>query len=111
MELQDGRNTAEFKAFLACTSKVVSTIKGDLSIADSLLENGLISVETYDEVCSHSFGERKKATKIFSNVRNKIELDKINFNVFCDILKERSYCTELYERLIGKTTSYVLSLL
>ena len=88
-QAQEGRGTAEFKAFVACTSKLVSTIKGDLSIADNLVEKHLISVETYDEVTSHSFGERTKATKIVSSVRSKIEMDKMNFDVFCDILAKR----------------------
>ena len=103
MDVEEGRGTAEFKAFVACTSKIVSTVKGDFTIADVLLEKSLISVETYDEVCGHSFGERTKATKILCSVRNKIEVDKMNFDVFCKILKERPYCADLYERLIGET--------
>ena len=78
MKVKEGKDTAEFKAFVACTEKLVSTIKGDLSIADKLLEKGLISVDTYDEVSSHSLISKVKARKIFSSVRDKIEVDKAN---------------------------------
>ena len=54
MALQEGKDTAEFRAFMACTSKIVATIKGDLSIADKLLERGLISFEVYGEILSRS---------------------------------------------------------
>ena len=110
MKIQEGKDTAEFKAFVACTEKLVSTIKGDLSIADKLLEKGLISVDTYDEVSSHSLISKVKARKIFSGVRDKIEVDKANFNTFCNILadSESRYYTDLYQKLKGEEVNAVL---
>ncbi len=99
---QEGRDTAEFKAFISCTTKIVSTVKGNLSIADKLLEERLISDETYDEIQSNSITERTKARKIFSCVKEKIKLNTDNFNVFCDILEESSYYLDLLSKLKGK---------
>ncbi len=88
---------------MSCTSKIVSTVKGDLSIVDKLLEEGLISEETYDEIAlSNSITNRTKARKIFTNVREKVKLSTSNFNVFCDILEESSFYLDLLSRLKGK---------
>ncbi len=100
---QEGRDTAEFKAFVSCTSKIVTTVKGDLSIADKLLEERLISDETYDEIAlSNTITERTKARKIFTSVREKIKLSTGNFNVFCEILEESSFYLDLLSRLKGE---------
>ncbi len=108
---QEGRDTAEFKAFVSCTSKIVNTVKSDLSIADKLLEEGLISEETYDEIAlSNSITDRTKARKIFTNVREKVKLSTGNFNVFCDILEESLFYLDLLSRLKGKLFTWNLFL-
>ncbi len=103
----DGRDTPEYKAFKSCTSMIINTIKNDLSIVDKLLEEGLISDETFDEVTQfHSIVDKTKARKIFSSVRDKIKLDVKNFDIFSDILDETLYYSNLSSKLKGKLLSY-----
>ncbi len=100
----EGRYTPEFRAYKSCTSMIVNTVKGDLNIADKLLEEGLISDDTYDEVTqSQSILPKTKARKMFSSVREKIKQDVKNFDVFFDILEEESsYYSSLVSKLKGK---------
>ena len=105
VELQEGKDTAEFKAFVACASKLVAAIEGDLSIADQLLDKGLISDEIHEKLLPQSqrFSKRTKAGEIFSSVKNKIKEDKIYFDVFCDILEKNGlYYVDVYQLLKGK---------
>ena len=104
VQVQQGKDTAEYRAFVACTSKLVDAIKGDLNIANQLLEKGLISDEIHEVLFrSQRFSKKTKATKIFSSVKSRIKADKICFDVFCDILRESGpYYADLYQLLKGK---------
>ena len=94
--------SVEYKAFVSCASKIISTIRGDLSIANRLLEAGLISDETYEEVSvSHTMTERKKAEKIFGRIKDKIKSAEGKFHVFCSILAKSVYYKDLFKNLKG----------
>ncbi len=100
----DGRDTPEYKAFKSCTSMVINTIKYDQSIVDKSFGEGLISEETHGYYRTQSY---ERANRVVSNLREKIELDAKNFNVFCDILKENGpYCADLLSKLQSKFFTY-----
>ena len=104
---EGGDETAEYKAFRACTPELVSAIKGNLSIVDKLLARGLISEDTYEDTLIQSLADRIKAEKLVSKLREKISECKKNYSVFCDILEEdKVYYKNLLEKLQGEHINF-----
>ena len=102
----------EYKTLVKYTSDLIHLLQHDIvSISAKLLEKGLVSEDTYQEVLStDGISNQKKAAELLSCVRDQVKESGSRFYDFVGVLKEEAYFDDIVKKLIQARSKFICCL-
>ena len=104
----------EYKTLVKYTSDLILLLQHDIvSISAKLLEKGLVSEDTYQEVLStDGISDQKKAAELLSCVRDQVKESgsSSRFYDFVGVLKEDAYFDDIVKKLIQAPSKFTCCL-
>lgn len=90
----------EYESLLHCTSDLIECLQHSLSVADKLLEKGLVTADVHNVIkTAQGLSERDKARRLVTCVTSRIKLSTEKFNILIEALRKESYFDDIVEKI------------